>query len=37
VDGSKVLQIILLGQNEDHGVVAVTSARVDLSEKEGSK
>jgi hypothetical protein len=35
MDGSKVLQVILLGENKDHSVVAVTPTRVDLSGKEG--
>jgi hypothetical protein len=37
VDGSKVLQVILLGKNEHNSVVAVTPTRVDLSEKEDRK
>lgn len=33
VDGAQVLEVVLLGQDEDDGVVAVPAARVDLPTK----
>ena len=34
VDGSQVLEIIFLGQDEDHSVVTVSATRMDLQEKD---
>ena len=34
MDGSQVLEIIFLGQDEDHSVVTVSATRMDLQEKD---